>query len=141
MAVNTAAILKKWKERSNAASADYVAGINAVQTSPTQKAADAVDKYQRGVNAAVSSGKYVSRLQAVSLDAWKKAAAGKGSRNYATGINEISPDAQRKMAEQQQFAETVKQTIAGMPKNSMSDSLARVQKAMEMMAEYGARGG
>lgn len=136
MALNTAAILAKWKRNAGQAAQSYQDGIDAVTTAPTQQAAANLDKYLRNTAEAVNSGRMAQSLQNVTLQDWKQAAKDKGSRNYTTGISAISPRAAKAMADQQQYAEMVKQQVAGMPNNSDADADARMLKAVELMRLY-----
>lgn len=133
---NPAATLAKWKRNAAASVDDYKNGVKAVTTSPTAKAAAAVDKYARGIQEAVSSGRYVNSLNAVTLQDWQQATADKGARNFATGVSSISPRAQKAMADQQAYAESVKQQIAAMPNNTEAEAEARMLAAVRLMKAY-----
>jgi hypothetical protein len=84
----------KWAQRTSAATADYSAGIQRVQTAPGQQAAAKEQKYQAGVQAAVTSGKWRRNVAGVSLQQWQEAAMNKGAQRLATGAQA----AQSKMA-------------------------------------------
>lgn len=133
---DTQAILAKWKANAGRASQDYVKGVQAVTTSPTAKAAAAKEKYLQGVMNAAQSGKYEQSLNAVTLQEWKDAAVNKGAKNYQTGVTNISPRAAKAMADVQQYAEQVKQTIASMPNNTEADADARMLEAVKLMRAY-----
>lgn len=133
---NTAAILAKWKANSGRAGEAYKKGVDAVTTAPTAKAAAAADKYLTRIMEAVQSGRYAASLNAVSLQEWKDASREKGAKNYVTGVNAISPRAMKAMADQQQYAERVKQEIASMPNNSEADAEARMLRAVKLMREF-----
>lgn len=136
MAINAAAILAKWKRNAGGSANDLKEGVRKVTVAPTAKAAAAVDKYQRGVNEAVSSGRFVNALNAVSLTDWQAAMIDKGATNYTNGINNISARAQKAMADQQQYADQVKQEIATMPSATESDMEQRALAAIRKMREY-----
>lgn len=136
MALNPAQALAKWKRNAGNAAEDFKAGVRAVTSSPTAKAAQAVDKYARGVQDAVSSGRFVNALNAVTLADWQAATIEKGSRNYANGIASISPKAIKAMADQQQYAEGIRQEVAGMPNATEADAEARMLHAVRKMREY-----
>ena len=139
MALNAAQSLAKWKRNAGNAAEDFKAGVRAVTSSPTAKAALNVDKYARGVQDAVSSGRFVNACNAVTLADWQQATVEKGSRNYANGIASISPKAQKAMADQQQYAEQVKQEISTMANTTEGDNEARMLMAVRKMREYGKR--
>jgi hypothetical protein len=137
MALNTAAILAKWKKNAGNASADLTAGVMAVTSSPTAAAAAAVDKYAAGVQKAVANGSFVKGLQAVSLSDWQQSMTGKGVQNYANGVSSISAKAQKAMADQQNYAASVKAQIAGMPSATDNDMEQRALTAIRLMRQYG----
>lgn len=135
--VNTANILAKWKRNASGATAALTAGVQAVTVAPTQLAAAQVQKYLSNVQQAVASGKYVNSLQAVSLQDWQNAMTGKGVTNYSNGVNNISPKAQKAMADQQNYAATVSQQIASMPNVTDTDAENRAVAAIRLMRQYG----
>lgn len=136
MAANIAKNLAKYKRNAGAAVTDYVEGVQGVKTAPTHQAAAAVDKYARGVQDAVTSGAYVDGCMAVSLSDWQAAATGKGKDNYSNGIRNLSPKAQKAMADQQTYADQVKQEVANMPSDTPADMDARMKYAVDRMREY-----
>lgn len=136
---NPAHSLAKWKRNAGNAAEDFKAGVRGVTSSPTAKAALNVDKYARGVQDAVASGRFVNALNAVTLADWQQATIDKGSRNYANGIASISPKAVKAMSDQQQHAEMVRQEIASMPNVTEADSEARMLAAVRKMRDYGKR--
>src|ERR1700687_1266628 len=89
--MSAAAIVDKQISRAQQAVPDYIAGVQAVTESPNQKAADKVNKYQMGVNAAVANGTYVAANQAVGLDGWKAPTVSKGGARYAQGVADAKP--------------------------------------------------
>lgn len=94
MAVKSAdQALSAWKAAmaSPVTQQNYSAGINAVQNSPMEAAANRVDAYQQGVAAAVANGKYVNNLRAVPLSQWKTAATNVGAGRLGTGAVKASP--------------------------------------------------
>lgn len=133
---NPAATLAKWKANSGRAVEDYKNGVKAVSVSPTQKAAQAQDKWLSGIMDAHSSGRFAAALNAISTQEWIQQTVDKGSKNYQTGISNLSPRAAKAMADQQQYAETVKQAIANMPNNSEADADARMLEAVKLMRQY-----
>lgn len=137
MATNPAAVLAKYKRNTANAADDLKIGINAVTVAPTQKAAAAVDKYARGVQDAVSSGRFVNGCNAVSLQDWKDASINKGVRNYQVGTQNLSNRAMKNMADQQAMAATIKAEVDAMPNNTEAESEARQLYASRRMREYG----
>lgn len=139
MPINTAATLEKWKRNAAAATADIQRGVQSVTTAPTQLAAQQVNKYLTNVQDAVTSGRYVNALNRVTLQDWQNAMLNKGLRNYTNGVQNISASAQKAMADQQQYAEQVKNEIASMPKTTEQDAEDRAIAAIRKMRAYGKR--
>lgn len=137
--INTAATLEKWKRNAAAATDAIKQGVQSVTTAPTALAAQQVNKYLNGVQQAVASGKFVNNLNKVSLGDWQQAMLGKGLRNYTNGIQNISPAAQKAMADQQNYADQVRQEIASMPKTTDADMEERALAAIRKMRAYGNR--
>lgn len=139
MPVNTAAILQKWQKNAQAATDAIKQGVQSVQVAPTQLAAQQVQKYLQNVQDAVNSGRYVNALNKVTLQDWQQAMLNKGVRNYANGVQSISPSAQKAMADQQTYADQVKNEIASMPKTTDQDMEDRALAAIRKMRAYGKR--
>lgn len=136
MATNPAAILKKYKDRSLAAVQDYTDGAMKVTVAPTQLAAQAAPKWIAKLQQAFSDGTYVASLQGVSLGEWQQAVKDKGAANYRTGISNLSPRSAKAMADQQAYADQVRQEVAQMPNNSDADADARMLAAVQKMRQY-----
>ena len=88
---------------------------------------------------AVTSGRYVNALNRVTLQDWQNAMLNKGLRNYTNGVQNISASAQKAMADQQQYAEQIKNEIASMPKTTEQDAEDRAIAAIRKMRAYGKR--
>src|SRR5689334_17802100 len=94
MPVNVQQAIAKWKQNMGTAGEAMKAGVQAVTVSPTQLAAQAVDKYQQGVMDAVNSGRYVAGLQSVSNADWQRSMLDKGIPNMQTGVRNLDARAQ-----------------------------------------------
>lgn len=79
----------KWAQNLGAAQTRYTAGVQAVQTSPGQMAAQAADRYIAGVQANVQ--KFATNSAAVSLQSWQQAAVNKGAPRLASGATAAQP--------------------------------------------------
>lgn len=139
MAVNTAAILAKWQRNSQAATEDMKRGAQSVTESPTVKAARSVDKMVRNLQDSVQSGRYAAACNKVSVTDWQNAYINKGLRNFTNGVANISPSAQKAMADQQQYADQVKQELASMPTDTEAQADAKMLAAVNKMRAYGKR--
>lgn len=76
----------KLVQRGNAAAQDYKNGVMRVQRSPGEAAAAAQDKMLTNVQAAVTSGRWASRVRSVSLSDWQQRTADVGSQRYGQGL-------------------------------------------------------
>lgn len=76
-------VMQKWAAAGAASATAVKAGVNAVQESPTAKAARQVDVW--AANVAKAKDKFVSSLNRVSLQDWKNAMLGKGIANMEAG--------------------------------------------------------
>lgn len=129
-------VAKRWADSVRNNVQRYVDGIDSVTESPTQKAAAAVDRYQAGVNKAVSEGKFQDGCNAVTLEDWKSRAKNKGKANMATGATEAEPRVAKVMASLLPYTASVSDQIAAMPKGTLEDSIARSRKAIELMSQF-----
>ena len=122
-------IVDKQIQRAQQAVPDYIAGIDSVTESPNAKAAEKVNKYAAGVQAAVQNGTFVEANMAVGLEPWKQAAKAKGQRNYAQGV----ADSKQKLLKFQRSYGPVRDAITDQV-NSMPDDTfeQRLQKADAM---------
>jgi len=82
---NPADVGTKWVNAMLGATQAYKDGVSSVTTSPTQLAAQQVQKYVQGVNDAVSSGRYQNGLNSVSLQSWQNSAINRGAARLASG--------------------------------------------------------
>lgn len=91
MAKNPQQVADKWAANLANSTASIQAGVNAVTVSPTQKAADAIDRMVAGVQRAAASGKTQRALQAVTTQAWQQATLTKGLPRIGTGATAAKP--------------------------------------------------
>lgn len=139
MALNTQAILEKWKRNSTADPNALIRGADSVTESPTAKAARSKDKMLRKITEAVTSGRYEQACNAVTLGDWQQAFKTKGVRNYTAGVQGISQKAAKAMADQQQYAEAVKQEVAAMPTDTDAQAEEKCLAVIRKMRQYGRR--
>lgn len=123
---------QKWATRMAAATSDYTAGIQRVTQAPGAAAAAKEQKYQAGVQAAVTSGKWRRKVGAVSLQDWQNAAVNKGASRLASGAQ----NAQSKMAAAGArilpIIDAARQAVSGMPDNTVEE---RINKSAAFQRE------
>ena len=127
------ASFEKWSKNAQNSAEAMAAGVDGVTESPMAKAADQSDKYVRGVQDAVQSGRFANNLRAVPLEEWKSAMKNKGKANMANGVRSLSARAKRNIVQNLEYANSVKAQIASMPNSTEQDAEARMLAAMRLM--------
>lgn len=130
---NPMASFEKWSKNAQNSAEAMAAGVDGVTESPMAKAADQSDKYVRGVQDAVQSGRFANNLRAVPLEEWKSAMKNKGKANMANGVRSLSARAKRNIVQNLEYANSVKAQIASMPNSTEQDAEARMLAAMRLM--------
>jgi|TARA_B100001059_G_scaffold88039_1_gene86468 hypothetical protein len=100
----------KWVQRTQAASGDYVSGINRVTEAPGILAARQSDAYMQGVQNAMN--KWKRNVAAVTLDQWKDQAINVGAGRIAAGVNAAQEKTLR--ATERNFA-NIDSALSGLP--------------------------
>jgi hypothetical protein len=114
------------------AKAKYQAGVDAVTDSPMAKAAAADQLYLDKVRESVESGRRARALMAVPLQRWKDQARNKGAERLAGGARAAVDKVRAHFQKWAPIYQQIKQEVAGMPKGTIEDSLARVRRSMEI---------
>lgn len=137
--LSSAQVTSKWQQNTSAAVQSYKDGVNAVTTSPTATAAQRLDNYLAGVNAAVSSGRMAAALNGVSLQTWQAAAVNKGAPRIPLGVQAAAPKFQAFMDKWLPYEQALKARIAAMPKGGLAEAQARANAAIAYNAAYSKR--
>lgn len=82
--LSAADVASKWNTRANAATQDWVAGIQATTVSPGQAAAAQADVWAQ--NVAAAKQKWQAKLSQMSLSQWQTETVNKGQSRYGQGI-------------------------------------------------------
>lgn len=134
--VTPAQFADKLIRRGQAAAGDYTAGVNGVTVSPTAEAAKKLEKAAQNFQEAVTSGRMARRLQSVSLEDWKRAAAEKGSARYGPGLA-ASRDKMVAFAQDfLPFQDSIVAKAKTMPDYSLQDSINRAVFVMTETAKF-----
>lgn len=132
-----AQVAQKWSANLQASTTSIQNGVNAVQTSPTQLAAQQQQAYLAGVQQAVSSGKWAAKLNAVSLSDWKSAMVNKGIPRIGQGAAAAQPKVQNVMNNLLPFIYDTRDSInASNPRGSLQQNIARMTAFVNAMAGY-----
>lgn len=135
-AITAQQVMAKWAAAGANSENTVRAGVQAVNESPTAKAAARVDAWVAGVQR--SRDKFVNNLQAVSLQDWKNAMLGKGLQNMVNGYNDRF-NQQKFLNFMNQFLPYVRegaQRVRMMPKNNLQDSINRAAEMIRHNARF-----
>lgn len=119
-------IADKQIRRASAAVGDFKKGVQGVDVSPTEKAAQNADGYVAGIQDAVESGRWQARLRAVSKQAWIEATAGKGADRYASGIAAARPKIEAFQAAYGPIRDRIAATVNAMPSQTLEQRLEKM---------------
>jgi hypothetical protein len=119
-------IAAKWARNLGNSVDSIRAGVQALQTSPTESAAAQQDRYLNGVQNAVSSGKWVRGLRRVSLADWQQAMVTKGLNRVSSGATAAIPKMTAFQNQWQPFLQANAAKVRAMPKATLQDRLNRM---------------
>ena len=111
-------------------------GIERVTESPTAKAAARQDKMLTNLTNAVQSGRWASRLKAVTLDEWKQKALSKGVGRIATGIDQARPKVVEFAGQLLEHEGKLQDEIDKMPDLTLEDSINRMTAWTRGMVKF-----
>lgn len=132
-------VVKKWSRNLQNSKESIKAGVQAVQVSPTAKAAMKADKYVAGVERAVESGKYQKALQEVTLGDWQQAMIGKGLDRIAQGVKSAEPAYAQFMSQWLPFVEGVSAAIDQMPNDTEDQRDQRMLENVRRLRQFRGR--
>lgn len=115
---------------------DIRLGISKVTESPTKKAAMKQVKMLANLTAAVNSGKWAARLNAVTVEEWKNKALTKGVDRIPAGIDAAKDKVIAFATDLLAFEATAQQKVNGMPDLTLEDSIARATTWMRTMSTF-----
>jgi hypothetical protein len=129
-----AEISQKWRDRTSAATGDYVAGVRRVSRAPGEQAARQAQKYLDKTRENVQ--KFQRNVAAVSLEEWQQAAEEKGAPRLATGVQAAAGKVEAFHQELSPHIDRGLQHIASMPSTTLQDGLARSAWWIQHMASF-----
>lgn len=115
---------------------EITAGVDRVTENPMEKAALKADNYVAGITKAVQDGKWQRGLRRVSLDQWKNAMKTKGIPRISAGIDQAKDKMTSFYKEVFPHIENLQTQIAGMPDNTLDDSINRMITFTRGMANF-----
>lgn len=140
-ALTVAQVVDRWAGRGAAAGPIVERGVNAVETSPTEKAANAKQRWIEGVNRAAQSGKFEAALRRVTLQDWRDAMIKKGIPNMVTGYTNGKAKFQRFMESFLPYVREGAARVRAMKKGTLEDSIARAAEMIRINARFRQAGG
>lgn len=129
----------KLVQRASAAADDYRKGIQRVQRPPGEAAAAAQDKMLTNVQQAVSSGRWASRVRAVSLSDWQQRTADVGAQRYSQGIAAARPKIEARAAQLLSAVDAASAKVRSMPSTTKEQRIARSVAFQQAMTKLGPR--
>lgn len=139
MADSANAVAQRWAQRMAQSTDAYKRGIQSVQVSPTELAAQNADGYLAGVQEAVNSGKFQAALRRVSNAAWQQAAIVKGAPRLATGASAAQPKVESYLNEALPMIEQFRSRVKQMPGRTREERMQRSLEFQRLMGEWGDR--
>jgi len=110
-------------------------GVEAVTESPTEKAAQNLDKAGANYMKAIQSGKTARNLRAVSVGEWKSKTLAKVDR-IPSGIAAAEGKLTQFHTQRAKHQETIDSKLGNMPKRTLSDSISRMTAQVTEMAKF-----
>lgn len=134
--LSAADVAAKWNTRANAASQDWVNGINATTTAPGPAAAAQADVWAN--NTVAAKAKFVAALGSQTLAQWQSMATAKGASRYGPGITAGQAKYQAKIGKILAVEKSIVSSLP--PRGNVSQNIQRsvaFQTAMNQAAEQG----
>lgn len=114
---------------------DYTLGIQSVTEAPSAKAIAQKQKMVTNWNAAINSGKWETKLGAVTLAQWKQAATTRGAQNYAQSADAASQKWTTWAQTAFPIIQNIQDEIKAMPSTTLNDNIQRMITNVTLMAE------
>lgn len=122
--VNQDEYVRKWQQRTSAASPDYQAGIMRVTQAPGAAAAAKVADYVAAVNA--NQNKWKNNVGRVTLSEWQQMASTKGAQNLSTGVQAAGPKMAAAAGKLLSTVDSIRPRIKQMPSGTYEQRKARM---------------
>lgn len=126
-------IAAKWQSNASSASGNYAKGIGRVQQNPMAKAAQNLGKAKQNYIESIDSGRMAAKLNGVTMESWKQAAATKGQSNYSTGIAAGASKMLQAQIKWTPIRDSIAAGVNAMPSNTFAERKARAMAMMDGM--------
>ncbi len=128
-------IADKQISRVQESEAAFRSGVERVSVSPTDLAAQNLEKAKLNYAASITSGKMGDRLRAVSLTSWKNSTLAKADR-LISGITAAKTKIVDFQEQRQTFQEGIDRGLAAMPTKTLGENIARATFQIRSMSEF-----
>ena len=127
---------EKHARRLKAASSDIRTGIERVSVAPTALAAKKVDKMRANLIAKIDDGTVARRLNAVTLDDWKKKALDVGIGRIAAGIDASAGKVTSFAEKLLPAIDAAQSKVKAMPDLTLEDNINRMTTMVREMSKF-----
>ncbi len=127
-------ISDKWGKNQKASVPFIIKGLDNVTEDPGQKAVDKQEKMLANLTESITNGTWAKRRLKVGLSEWREKTKKKVTERMAGGVDAAMPKRKQFDSWLVSTLDSVLPEIANMADMTLQDSLARVQKLMEHMA-------
>jgi len=131
---------EKHARRLKASLEDMKSGVERVTEAPTAKAAKKVDKMRANLLAALDSGKWQRRLNAVPLEEWKRKMIDVGVPRVSAGIDAAAAKTESFAAELLPHVDKISAEVKKMPDVTLDDNINRMVSFIRGMAKFERKG-
>jgi hypothetical protein len=111
-------------------------GVQGVSQSPTEKAAQSVDRMVQGIQRAAAEGRIQDGLRRVTLADWQKAMLEKGAPRIASGAAAAKPKFQQFMSEFIPHLQAGMNELENMPRGDLEQNLQRAATLARHNAKF-----
>ncbi|MGH9459890.1 MAG: hypothetical protein ACRD1X_01640 [Vicinamibacteria bacterium] len=129
-------IAEKQVRKSQAATEDYVRGVEAVTEAPGVRAVKKKDKLKANFAKAIDSGKWEENTLAAGLDGWKEPTRTKGAERYASGVAASLPKLEAFHDEFIPFLRSHTAKIDAMPDATVEQRLTKMRANAEGISKF-----
>ncbi len=127
---------EKHNRRLKAAVEDMRKGVENVTESPTQKAAQKVDKMRTNLVASIDNGKWAAGLNRVTLEDWKDKMINKGINRVATGIDGAAAKVEAFAGQLLPHIDKAQAKVKKMPDVTLEDNITRMVEFTREMSKF-----
>lgn len=133
------AMAEKYLRNTQAATQDYVRGVQNPRRDPKQAALNANGKWKERTQRAIQEDRFAKGIQSYDVQAAVAAATSDGGAAYAAGIQKRSTKVQQAFSRLAPMLGAVSQTVQQMPQDTEASREQRMVQNLRLMREVGRR--